>query len=137
MLITWLTHNLKKTKKKNKLPSWRLWKKSITDQYWYRQGSCTFTCALCFVMVGVKVLVQPSERTTMVNKRGWIQFYWWRETILLLFPSSTTIHCTCTLLVIMVGVKVLVQPSERTTMVLTKRMDPALLMTRNHFAVVC
>jgi len=33
----------------------------------------------------------------------------------------------------MVGVKVLVQPSGRTTMVLTKRMDPALLMTRNHF----
>jgi hypothetical protein len=37
----------------------------------------------------------------------------------------------------MAGVKVLVQASERTTMVLTKWMDPALLMMRNHFAVVC
>jgi hypothetical protein len=75
-----LTHNLKKKKKKkkkNKLPAGGYEKNQITDQYWYRQGSSTFTCALCFVMIGVKVLVlvQPSERTTMVNKRGWTQLY--------------------------------------------------------------
>jgi len=72
-----LTHNLKKKKKKkkkNKLPAEGYEKNQITDQYWYRQGSSTFAWALCFVMVGMKVLVQPSERTTMVNKEGAFSF---------------------------------------------------------------